>query len=172
MQKMHVYLREEPTLFSGGALPAGSAPAGSIVSRNFSNCWAVGPRIGMDGYALLPMGFRVEGDFAGSLLYTNYTNLFHTEDVASTAFNPGRYDTKLDGYSAVRPMFELGLGLGWGGYFSSNNYHFDFAASYDFTMMWNQNMMRRLLDTVLTGTGSSPADLYFHGLTLTGRFDF
>lgn len=66
-------------------------------------------------------------------------------------------------YGCLRPMAELGIGLGWGRYF---------LVSYDFTYMWNQNMMRKLLDDTLTGTASNASDLYFHGLTITGRLEF
>lgn len=164
-QSMTVELTELSDLFA-------EIPAQPIESRNHSNSWAIGPRVGCNGEYLLGCGFRFEGDFAGSLLYTKYTSIKHSEDSASLGFNPGPYKFSMDNYSALRPCAELGLGLGWGTYSSNNGYHFDISASYDFMIFWSQNMMRKLLDDTLTGTSPSAADLFLHGLTLNGRFDF
>ena len=164
-QSMTVNLTESAGLFA-------SLPSQPITSHNHSNSWGIGPRIGCDASWLLPMGFRLEGDFAASLLYTKYTSVKHSEDIASAGFNPGPYTASLHDYSCIRPMAELGLGFGWGQYIYNRDYHIDFSASYDFMMFWSQNMMRKLLDDTLTGTSPSSADLYLHGLTVTGRFDF
>lgn len=169
-QKMIVELTQPDAVF-GSSLPAG-APPQPIGSRNYSHSWAVGPRIGADAAWLFCWGFRLEGDFAASLLYTRYSKVSHSEDPASTAFNPGSYKASLRDYNCLRPMTELGVGLAWGTYLSKSAYHLDFSASYDFSYMWNQNMIRKLLDDTLTGTSPSSADLYFHGATLAGRFDF
>ena len=69
-------------------------------------------------------------------------------------------------------MAELGLGVGWGSYLRAYDFHIDVSADYDFMIFWSQNMIRKLLDDTLTGTSPSSADLYVHGLTVTGRFDF
>lgn len=168
-QKMEVDLSESPAMF-GGALPVGMPPQ-PIGSRNYSRCWSVGPTFGMDTYCLMPMGFRFEGDLSASLLYSRY-KVRHSEDRASTAFNPGPYTASISNYGCLRPMADLSLGLGWGSYIYCNDFHVDLLASYEFTYMWNQNMMRKVLDDVLTGTGPSSSDLYFHGLTFSTRFDF
>lgn len=169
-QKMVVELTQPSAAF-GSSLPAG-APAEPIGSRNYSNSWGLGPRFGADAAWLLSWGFRLESDFAASLLYTNYSKVSHSEDPASTAFNPGSYRASLNGYHCLRPMTELGLGFAWGAYLCSSAIHLDFSASYDFTYMWNQNMIRKLLDDTLTGASASSADLYIHGATLAGRLDF
>ena len=164
-QSMRVKLTEASGLFS-------TPTPQPIFSRNHSHSWGIGPRFGGNASYLLPQGFRFEGDLAGSLLYTRYTKVGHSEDPASTTFNTGPYVASLSDYGCVRAMAEAGLGLGWGCYLNCHKYHIDFLASYDFTYMWNQNMMRKLLDDILEGTGPSSADLYFHGLTVAGRFDF
>ena len=143
-----------------------------IGSRSHSNSWSIGPRVGLDSYCLLPMGFRFEGGLAGSLLFTSYTSIVHREDVASVSFNEGPYSVSYSNYNCLRPMAELGLGFGWGMYLSDRDFHIDFSADYDFMLFWSQNMMRNLLDDTLTGTSPSSSDLYLHGLTLTGRFNF
>lgn len=170
-QNMRVALTEAAGLFAS-ALPIGSSPSQPIVSQNYSNGWGIGPRLGIEGDFILPMGFRLEGDIAGSLLYMHYSTLSHSEDRASTSFNAGPYTANVNGYGCLRPVGELSLGAGWGQYIYGRDYHIDFSASYDFNLFWNQNMIRFMLDEILTGTGSSPMNLYFHGLTLTGRFDF
>ncbi len=169
-QSMNVDLTEEPGIFGFG-LPL-SAPSQPIHSTNHSNSWGIGPKVGVECNCMMPQGFRIRGDSSLSLLYTSYTKIDHSEDPASTAFNSGSLTTSFDGYSCLRPIGKLGLGAGWGRYIYCQQFHIDFLASYDFTIFWEQNMMRKLLDDVLTGTSSGPTDLYFHGLTLTGRFDF
>ncbi len=165
-QAMKVELIESSTLFLA------STPPQPIKSHNHSKSWAVGPRVGLDAQILLPEGFRIEGDFAASLLYTKYSAIKHSEDRASTAFNSAPLTAALKNYSRLRPEAELGLGVGWGTYFQCNRFHLDFLFNYDFIIFWSQNMMRKLLDDISAGTGASPSDLYFHGLTITGRFDF
>ncbi len=169
-QKMHVTIEESAEMFTL-ALPA-DIPSQPIGSRNYSNSWGLGPKFGVDANFLIPMGFRFEGDLAASLLYTQYTKISHSEDPASTAFNPGPYHTSIHNYGCLRPIVECGLGFGWGTYLQCREYHIDFSASYDFTYLWGQNMMRKMLDDLLTGAGGASSDLYFHGLTITGRFDF
>ena len=51
-----------------------------------------------------------------------------------------------DNYTTMRPVMDLGLGIGWKKYLSHNTYCIDFAASYDFSMYWGQNMMRKRLN--------------------------
>jgi len=165
-QTMTVNLTENSTLFSG------SIPAQPIQSRNSSNSWSLGAVMGCQGQWLLPMGFRFEGDASASLLYTQYTSIKHSEDSAATTFNPGSLKVSTSNLNTVRPIAELGLGIGWGKYVYNGDFHIDFSADYDFMMFWSQNMFRNQIDHYLTGTGSTPADLYLHGLTFTARFDF
>ena len=165
-QSMNVGLIESNSLFSG------ALPSQPISSRNYSNSWSVGPRAGCTAKLILPMGFNIEGALAGSLLYTRYMNVKHSEDMASISFNPGPYKASLNNYSALRPASELKAGIGWGTDFGCGNYRLDLSATYDFMFFWSQNMIRKLLDDVLTGTSSSPADLYLYGTTITLKFDF
>lgn len=165
-QSMKVKLTESTALFSGAI---SSQP---IQSSNHSHSWAIGPRVGCESQCLFPRGFRLQGDMALSLLYTQYTSVTHSEDVASTTYNPGPYTASYNDYSCLRPQLDLSLGISWGKYLYDQDYHIDFSADYDFMIFWAQNMMRKLLDDTLTGTGPSASDLYLHGLTVTGRFDF
>jgi len=165
-QSLQVGLMEVSGMFSE---PNTTQP---IFSYNHSQSWGIGPKIGFDSSWLLPMGFRLEACVAADLIYTQYTKISHSEDAASTGFNPGPYLTIIRDYDCLRTMAELGLGFGWGQYFACNKYHLDFSAAYDFTYMWRQNMMRVIVDEVRAGIGSAASDFFLHGLTLNGRFDF
>jgi hypothetical protein len=74
-------------------------------------------------------------------------------------------------YNCAPPVADINLGLGWGMKLYQK-YHIDFAASYDFSYFWRQNMMRNMLDKTWEGVASGNNDLYFQGLTLTGIFRF
>ena len=156
------------------AIPSTALPTSSTLntySNNSSHSWALGPRVGCEADWLLPMGFRLEGSFAGSILFTQYTHVNHTEKVASFGSTPSTLGTSLSDYNCLRPVAELGAGLGWGMYLCKQMYHIDFAASYDFMYFWSQNMMKKIMDQTLSGA-SSNGDLELHGLTITARFDF
>ncbi len=148
--------------------PLNSVP----VSHNHSNSWGIGPRVGLTASCLLPRGWYLDGDLAGSLLFTEYTSVHHHENNAVSTSVPQRISTTLSDYCCLRPELEMGLGFGWGQYFYSRSYHVDFSASYQFAIFWEQNMMRGLMDQAIDGTGASVGDLYLHGLTIRGRFDF
>ena len=152
----------------GGAANLAPQPIQSI---NRSHSWAIGPKAGCTGSYLFCHGFRLQGNASASILYTRYTTIAHKEQGASTAFDLGPYHNSLTDYNCLRPVAELGLGLGWGSYFSCQNYHIDFSATYDFLIFWEQNMIRKLAD-LSERTAASPSDLHLHGLTVTARFDF
>lgn len=148
----------------------GSAP---VLSQNSSKCWSVGPLVGIAGYSLFKWGFRVQGETKFSMLYTRYTTLTHEEndqgfgDIAAIA---GSMAT----YGCIRPTSELGLGIGWGSYFGKTRYHADFSATYDFTILWSQNMMRQTVGSLADtyGYANMAGNLYLHGLTVDARLNF
>lgn len=167
-QSLIVDLTVSP-LSTGGAANLAPQPVQSV---NRSHSWAIGPKAGCNGYCLFPGGFRLQGNAAASILYTRYTTVTHKEYGASLLHDLGPYKNSFTDYDCLRPIAELGLGLGWGTYFSCQNYHIDFSATYDFLIFWQQNMLRRLVDLGNARTGSAPLDLHLHGLTVTARFDF
>lgn len=138
---------------------------------NQSRCWSLGPVAGSMAYWLVGKGIRVEGKAAGSLLFTKYTGLAHKElnPVISSTTSVGG---NMGNYSCVRPTAELGLGLGWGSYLYCQRYYIDFSARYDFMLLWSQNMLREISNSMINGLGAGIGDLSLQGLTLTGRFDF
>lgn len=149
-----------------------SLPSQPIDSRNHSNSWGIGLITGGECLRLLPWDFYINGKGSLALLYTTYTSIKHSEDIASTAFNPGPYKTSYKNYHAVRPSASLDLGLGWARYFCNNSCYLDLSLSYQFSIYWAQNMMRKLLDDTLVGISAAPADLFTQGLTLTAAIHF
>lgn len=132
-----------------------------------TNSWAIGPAIGCDTHWLLGMGFRFEGNATGALLYTQYTKLgfSYTDSVNN------KVTADYENLNTVRPVAQLGVGLGWGSYLYCQKFYFDITARYDFNYFWSQNMMRSFVSN-LAGYDNNIGDLYLHGLTLTARFDF
>lgn len=146
-------------------------PTGAAFSINQSHSAAIGPHLGVTGHWFLAKGFRFEGQAAGSLLYTHYSK------ISARYFSRDSTNLSLPLYGAVynvnkvRPVAELGLGLGWGTYLSSQRYFFDLSLRYDFMYMWKQNVMRHMLSS-FEGNDNDTGDLTLNGLTLTAAFDF
>lgn len=140
-----------------------------VRSRNRSSSWGMGPVAGFLGHWLLGMGFRAEGDMGASVTYTTYTQIIHREDNTVGATSTPSIARKFKSYGALRPMTNMGLGLGWGTYLDRQNYHFDLGANYDFMVFWDQNVLRAMVEN---GVAEQPNNLTFQGLTLKARFDF
>ena len=141
-----------------------------INSYNNSNSWAVGPRTGFDASWLFSYGLRIEGSAGASLLFTQYTDLTHSEQVASSATST--LSMQLPNINCVRPELDFGIGLGWGTYFKEQDYYIDFSIKYDFLLLSQQNMMRKLVDQMVSGTGAAPGDLYLQGMNIRAAFYF
>lgn len=115
-------------------------------------------------------GFRVEGDMAGSILFTRYTDVASSADPILNGSRP--FSVSYTDYNTIRFNNDMSVGLGWGSYFDCRNYHFDLLATYDFQIFWNQNMMRQLVDEFQGTTSASAHNLYLQGLTVKAEFDF
>ncbi len=147
----------------------------AVSSATRSHSWAAGPAAGMQGKWHLGYGMRIEADVAGSVLFTRYTKVTHTETpftVADANLNGEKSIFRFHDYDCLRATTEMNVGLGWGRYLDCRNYHWDILASYDLQVFWNQNMLRQLVDSANAGTGHGPSNLYLHGLTLATRLDF
>jgi hypothetical protein len=87
----------------------GSIPTQSVNSHNNLHSWGIGPRLGVDGHFLLGAGVRIQGEVGGSLLFTQFSKVFHSED----PFNMGpQFAYEFNDYNTVRPMAEANLGFG------------------------------------------------------------
>ncbi len=169
-----VWLRQQMNL---SLVQAGDSVGGSdllliqpITSRNSSNAWGIGPRLGINGKYEFPMGLRIESLIAASLLYTRFSSVKHFEQRAATTYD-FPLETHMNNYNCVRPVLDLNLGIGWGMKIY-NKYTIDVFAGYDFSYFWSQNMMRTMLDEFFGGSASGGLDLYFQGLTVTTGFKF
>ncbi len=130
-----------------------------------SRSWALGPRIGVEMDWLFTTDLRLFGTASASLLYTKYTVLYKCD---STVFGTPVAHIK-NKISFARPNADIGIGLGWGTYFSNYNWHIDISASYDFQVFFNQNMMANL---AFNSSDGDTGNLYLQGLTATLRLDF
>ena len=159
------YLLVDTAAYDYSADPVVLAPS-HTQSHNRSHCWSMGPRVGLQGHWLLDWGFRLESDIAGSVLYSCYTTVAINNEPFPGASANG---VQLKNVNTIRPMADMSMGLGWGSYFDRQNYHLDLLATYDFNMMWGQNMMRSLADAANQAVGHTAPDLHLQGLTLTLR---
>lgn len=165
-QKMHI---ATPYLFNGYGSDAGM----NAVSSNYSNSWAIGPRALADIHWIIAQGFRLQGSFGASVLFTQYTHITHRETGVYLSTPTGGNEGRIDDYNCLRAMAEANLGFGWGSYIYQKKYHIDFTALYDFNYLWSQNMIRYLLGTTNPiATSGTAGDLILHGLELKARFDF
>lgn len=136
-----------------------------------SHSWAVGPMLGTIGHWMLGTSFRFEGKAEGALLYTRYKKIGQNETIPRTSTTTMSMNSSERDLNVLRPMVDLGVGLGWGSYFSCQDYYVDFSARYDFSLLWDQNVMVQFVNAMNDRPGTT-GNLYMHGLTLSGRFDF
>ena len=132
---------------------------GTLHVKNHRKSWGVGPRFEFASNWLLGCGFNLIGDLTTSVLYTRYTK--HDSSAMTSLSNISSFSQS--NYGTLRAITESSLGLGWGRYLGSNNgLHLDLITSYDFNILWNQNLL-------VTGASSN---VYLHGLNVAARLDF
>lgn len=173
----HFNLSQTTTSFEGNLAPVN----GKV--KQTTNSWAIGPRAGITANYLIPYGFRVYGDVALSLLYTQFTLKAHQN--SSLNYHPGPEIQTQDStivsrsFKTASPDVETSIGLGWGKNFARDRSHIDLAVGYDFIAMWNQNLFRQLVvQNVQTASGDGDSarilfrDLFIYGLNVQLAFDF
>jgi len=138
-----------------------------ISSTTYFHSWAVGPMIGVNSQWIFWKGLRADGVIGSSLLYARYTEIVNTQTIVGT----GTIPPISSNYSAVRPTFDMGLGLGYGAYLFRNKLFIDLSARYDFAQFWSQNVIRNFTSQ-LAGHDDAVGDLRLHGLTVNLRCDF
>lgn len=168
------WIRQNLSATYSDASAAATTPGSSYDVSKKSHSWAIGPRAGLCTNWMVGEGFRLYGNGAGDILFTQYTRLSSSEVAVSAAGVAGDtfavHQRKLN---TLRTHLELELGLGWGSYFDNNNWHVDLSAGYGFQAFFDQNMFRHFTDDTNTVTSNVPnGNLYVHGLTATARFDF
>ncbi len=135
-----------------------------------TDSWAVGPAFGFGGNFLLGEGFRLIGSASGALTFTRYNDIKYFAKKQSVSGSD--LSLKHSSQNRVRSMADAKAGIGWGSYLCNQAYHIDFSATYEFQVLWNQNMINWYSASLIGLNGTSPGNLYFQGLTITGTFDF
>lgn len=133
--------------------------------------WCIGPRVELNTDWLLCRNFRIVANTAGSLVYQNFKNRGHESAVFSDA-TKDNITYLYNKTSRLNPNVECELGLGYGSYFSNNEWHFDLAVSYDFHYFWGQNLMGYTVDYITHTDSSDIGELRMHGLTIAVKLDF
>ncbi|MGB7978744.1 MAG: Lpg1974 family pore-forming outer membrane protein [Chlamydiales bacterium] len=142
---------------------------GEVYSK--SSSWAIGPMAALDSSWNIGCGFRIFGNAETDLLFTKYTRLRYNETHTNVDLIP--ISVKQSHVYAIRPHFDLELGLGWGTYLDCNNWYLDFKAGYEMQAFLFQNMFRHFSSATMAGNSASPyGNLYIQGLTATASVDF
>lgn len=142
----------------------------STSSHQKSSSWGIGPEIGLSSKWDVGKGLYLQALGELDVIFTQY-DLRKTERADVTVAN--RYRIVDNNVNYLRTHTELNLGLGWGIYLYSKRYHLDFLAEYGFQVFFDQNMFIDTASTQMAGKNLYPnGNLYLHGLTITGRFDF
>lgn len=137
-----------------------------------SDSWGLGPLAGCATNWKLGAGFSVLGKASASILYTSYTTLSLAEAITLTTLAASEVIANYGPYRTVRPNGEIGLGLAWGKSFCKG-YHVNVAATYDFNVFWNQNVLRGISDNyAYSNTEAAVGSLTLHGLTVDASLDF
>jgi hypothetical protein len=173
-----MWLRQRFNVEWEPALSNTNVAQGEYVQKEFWKSWALGPRLGVDGNWLLGCGFRFIGNASASLLYARYTDVTFKSNVPgiSDGLDPSPLSDTIDwkfhkNYGTVRPNFEIDAGLGWGMYIG-DEFHLDFAATYDFHAFLGENMGAAAANWALHSVDAGRGNFYLHGLTIKARFDF
>ncbi len=136
-----------------------------------SNSWMIGPTAGFENCWLLGQGFSLFGNMSASVLYTRYTTLnFKNRNTATSA--DWKIVASLDGWNAVHPYLDAGMGVKWGSFFHCNKYYVEFSAAYNFMTFFAQNQMMPLVQNTNTISSYAPGNLYMHGVSIEGSFLF
>jgi len=155
------------------ALNPNTASVATAVLR--SHCWSVGPNGGVETNWLVGWGFRFEGMAGASLLYTRYTTTAVKQTVTAISSSDGvpeSLNAINNNVNVLRPMMEMGVGIGWGTYLSCQEWYMDLSVRYDFLQLWDQNVMRHYTIGVNSGVAVPADNMQMHGITATARFDF
>jgi len=128
--------------------------------------WAIGPRFGLESKWIFYEGFRLFGYGAFALMYSD-NDMSGNSTEADTAYTASKVEE-----SNLRDVEELQIGLGWGSYFTSDKWHMDLSVAYEVQRYSHTNYMSYYSEFGLGATEVNPGDTYFHGLTVTARFDF
>jgi hypothetical protein len=136
-----------------------------VLSKYDQTSWSLGPKLGFDSSWLLGYGIKVLGNIAQSALYTSFNTGGSFDYTRSNGTTSSLKTSGLHNYGIVTPVTESFLGLAWGTYMCSDNFHIDLSVGYDFNVYWNYNM-------VLSANSQTEGNLYIQGMNMQLRLDF
>jgi hypothetical protein len=135
-----------------------------------SKSWLIGPRAGINTKWNFDDGFRFFGNAAAALFYQKFYRNTHREPYTANTTQWYVASERLS--KQIIPSLDAFLGVGWGTYFSRNNWHFDLAIGYEAQLFFNQNQIIALKEILQNTTHTKAGNLMFHGLNATVQFDF
>ncbi len=146
---------------------------GLIKNSTKTDSWALGPRFGFNADWIFCKNFRLFGSTVFDLMFSENKTSASGQELGTI------YTLNTVKINNLRDVEELSIGLGWGSYFSCDNYHFDIAASYEVQRYGHTNYMAREAQIIsvdgATAIGTNqvkPGDLFLHGLTVAVGFNF
>jgi hypothetical protein len=154
---------------------SGLNPA-NVYIRQLFNSWGVGPRTGFSSRWLIGKNFRLYGDGAADILFTQYRRLgcnqFGTNAFGTLTSQSGFHVNQRNS-NHLRGHFELEFGFGWQTECCMNRrWIIDLSAGYNYQIFFSQNMFRHYLNNFSFVSLMPAGDLHVHGLTATARVDF
>jgi hypothetical protein len=146
-----------------------------LTVHDSTQSWAIGPRVALYSNWLVGSSFRLYGNLATDILYTQYNTVSNSNYQRANGAEAGYVtQTKVRErhLGALRNHVESELGIGWGSYFDNNNWYFDISAGYTWQVFFDQNMLRDFNHQTPGRTVNPNGNLYINGLTLSTRLDF
>lgn len=149
-----------------------NAVTGTSTAQEFVHSWGVGPRVAVYSNWLMGARFRLYGNLATDVTFTQYNEKVNNNFTATSGVTTqNAYENYHLGM--LRNHIESELGFGWGSYFDNDNWYFDLTAGYTWQVFFNQNMFRSAYASSSPARGSyDGGNLYINGLTVNVRFDF
>lgn len=136
-----------------------------------SECWCIGPRLGINTEWETSCFFRFIADGSIATLYTEYDLKLSDQYVNESASVPviTLDSVKYHNMCFLRPHLSLKFGLAWGNYVHCSRWFFDVEVAYQADVFFNQNPFGRPENNIREFANG---DLYLHGLIVTGSVDF
>lgn len=157
-------------------------------TKNHTNYWGLGPRVGVDSQWFLGYGFHIFGDIAASILYSHFKANHRTIGPPSefTFLPDGKQLHIKHDFHRFVPFAQMFLGLGWDTYINDDKQHLGFKLGYEVQYYWRVNQAHQPEDfttsfaPLSTGTRTTyriqfekqSEDLMFYGITGEFRLDF
>lgn len=151
-----------------------------------SKMFGLGPRVGVDGKLSLGYGFSLNGDLAGSILYSHF-KVRHKEKhplkVDDDFVEGGTQYTIHDHMHRFIPFVQMFTGLTWETFLNQKRQHLTLKGGYEVQYFWRVNQILKTESQVTSDLTDNirlyrhyfdpvSEDLMFYGITGEVRLDF